>query len=337
MKGSGRAKAVVADCWPDGTIRGVLDPGARRCPGLDRRPRACFQVMRSNATGQPYIGHLPLVEGGIQVQVEHYLQSSEQIQASLTLWCDPGTGEAGGLLVEPLPDCPPDRLARLVQAIEGLEVVPFWERTPEFLATWVSQGEGADDLAATELFYRCRCTREALLETLRRFPEEQKADLFQEPGPLEVRCDYCGTLYPITRDDLLPGRPDGRPHRHRRAGPAPGLAPVRVAELPRGALPGGGPHQALVLHPAGAPRRASRPWRTWWPGTERFILAFWHRRLFMMPLAYPFHAGRRERAAWPSFPATARTASAAPPPGAGSASTPCAAPPATMAPRPWCA
>jgi molecular chaperone Hsp33 len=202
IKGSGRAKAVVADCWPDGTIRGVLDLNAAEsgdwvvAPGL-------LQVMRSNATGQPYIGHLPLVEGGIQVQVEHYLQQSEQVQASLTLWCDPGTGEAGGLLVEPLPDCPPARLARLVQALEGLEVVPLWERTATFLADWISQGEGADELTGSDLFYRCRCTREALLEALRRFPAEQKLELLEGDGPLEVRCDYCGTMYPISRVDLL--------------------------------------------------------------------------------------------------------------------------------------
>jgi len=165
-----------------------------------------LQVMRSNAAaGQPYIGNLPLVEGGIQVQMEHYLQSSEQIQASLTLWCDPGTGEAGGLLVEPLPGCPPERLARLVQAIEGLEVVPLWERTAEFLADWVAQGQGTEEQTTTELYYRCRCTRQALLEALRRFPAEQKADLFTGAEPLEVRCDYCGTLYPITRDELLSG------------------------------------------------------------------------------------------------------------------------------------
>jgi molecular chaperone Hsp33 len=202
VKGSGRARAVVADCWPDGTIRGVLDLSAVdsgdwvAAPGL-------LQVMRSNATGQPYIGNLPLVAGGIQVQVEHYLQQSEQIQASLTLWCDSGTGEAGGLLVEPLPDCPPARLERLVEAIEGLEVVPYWERTAEFLASWVSQGEGIEESAATELFYRCRCTRAALLEALRRFPAEQKADLCKGKEPLEVRCDYCGTLYPISWDDLM--------------------------------------------------------------------------------------------------------------------------------------
>jgi len=204
VKGAGRAKAVVADSWPDGTIRGVLDLSAVdtgdwvAAPGL-------LQVMRSNASGQPYIGTLPLVEGGIQVQVEHYLQNSEQVQSSLTLWCDPSTGESGGLLVELLPDCPPARLARLIQAIEGLEVVPYWERTADFLASWVAQGEGTDELATADLFYRCRCTRETLVDTLRRFPAEQKEELFKDDGPLEVRCDYCGTLYALTRADLQTG------------------------------------------------------------------------------------------------------------------------------------
>lgn len=207
IKGSGRAKALVGDCWPDGTIRGVLDLGVPEAPDWIVPP-GVLQVMRSDATsGQPYIGRLTLVAGGIQVQVEHYLQQSEQIQASLTLWCDAGSGEAGGLLVEPLPDCPPARLARLVQAIEGLEVVPFWERTPDFLATWISQGEGTEEQVGADLFYRCRCTLDSLLETLRRFPEEQKADLFKDAGPLEVRCDYCGALYPITRADLQLGAP----------------------------------------------------------------------------------------------------------------------------------
>jgi molecular chaperone Hsp33 len=163
-----------------------------------------FQVMRSNPDGQPYIGALAMVEGEIGAQVEAYLQQSEQVNASITLWCDPATGDAGGLLVEPLPDCPPERLARLVQALDGLEVVPHWERTPDFLMDWINQGPGADVLSTADLDYRCRCTREGLLGTLQAFPLEQKRGLFDEGDTLQVRCDYCGKLYPITREELIP-------------------------------------------------------------------------------------------------------------------------------------
>jgi len=202
VKGSGRAKAVVADSWPDGTIRGVLDVSEKHdgpwvlAPGI-------LQVMRSNPVGKPYIGNSELVEGGVTTQVEAYLLLSEQVQASLTLWCDPKTGEAGGLLVEPLPHCPTERLARLVQAIEGLDVVPNWERTTDFLLDWVNQGKGTEELSSTDLHYRCRCTRSSLLGTLQGFPKAQQRDLFGELGALEVRCDYCSMVYLVTRDELL--------------------------------------------------------------------------------------------------------------------------------------
>ena len=202
LKSSGRAKAMVADAWPGGDIRGVLDIESAVAAGEWVKAPGLFQVMRSNPAGQPYIGTLDLAEGPLSVQLEAYLQQSEQIQGSVTLWCDPGTGESGGLLVEPLPGCPRERLEALVAAVEGLEVVPLWERTPDFLATWINQGPGAELLATAEIRYHCRCTREALVATLAGFGPEQVRELFKAGSPVEVRCDYCGELYPIAIEDV---------------------------------------------------------------------------------------------------------------------------------------
>lgn len=209
LRGAGRAKAIVGDAWPDGRVRGMLDLAEARedapwieAPGL-------FQVMRSGLRGEPSLGHLPLVPGGVAAQAEHYLQQSEQVQAGVTLWCEPDTGHAGGLLVEPLPDCPPERLARLVEALEGLEVVPAWERDPAFLLRWVNQGDGGTVLSTTEVAYRCRCSREALLDVLATFSAERRAGVFPEGlDTAQVRCDYCGTTYDIARAEL-PGASHG--------------------------------------------------------------------------------------------------------------------------------
>ena len=210
IKTPGRTRAVVADSWPDGDIRGVLDPG----PGEDGPWLAApgtLQVMRSTGRDQPYVGTLAMVEGPLQTQLEAYLLQSEQVQASVTLWCDPGTGESGGLLVEPMPGCPPERLQRLVEALEGLEVVPLWERTPSFLATWINQGEGADVLSSTDMRYHCRCTRASLLGALASFGSEKADELFKDGGPITVRCDYCGKDYTISRADLDAGRTGEKP------------------------------------------------------------------------------------------------------------------------------
>ncbi len=219
LKTSGRARAMVADAWPDGGVRGMLDP-APRDRAADQppdppqyrsqdppwmSPPGLLQVMRSNPAGKPYIGKLDMVEGPLQAQVEAYLQHSEQMEASVSLWCEPSTGESGGLLVEPMPGCPPERMRSLVAALEGLEVVPLWERSPEFLAAWVNQGEGAEILADMELYYRCRCSRETLVATLNGFGPDKVRDLFQAGNPLEVCCDYCGKTYSIAAEDLLVG------------------------------------------------------------------------------------------------------------------------------------
>ena len=210
VKGSGRARAVVADAWPGGEVRGVLDPSAvAEGPWLEAP--GVLQVMRSTGGGQPYIGNLDLVEGPFQTQLEAYLQQSEQVQASVTLWCEPGTGASGGLLVEPLPGCPPERLATLVAALEGLEVVPLWERTPAFLGLWINQGAGAEVLGTTAVRYCCRCTRDNLLAALKGFGKEQLEELFPQGQAASVRCDYCGKDYSIAPADLQGGAEGGLP------------------------------------------------------------------------------------------------------------------------------
>jgi molecular chaperone Hsp33 len=202
LKGSGRARAVVADAWPDGSIRGILDPRPERAEGPWVAAPGLLNVMRSSASGPPYVGSLDLVAGDLQAQIEAYLLQSEQVQASLTLWCEASTGEAGGLLVEPMPGCPPERLAQLVHAVEGLEVVPLPERTPAFLCEWVNKGEGVEILCASDIRYHCRCSRESLARTLTGFGKARLEELFVGDEPLSVTCDYCGKVFSFTREDL---------------------------------------------------------------------------------------------------------------------------------------
>jgi redox-regulated HSP33 family molecular chaperone len=92
LRSSGRAGSIVADSWPDGGLRGILDlgPGGDAAPWI--APPGLFQVMRSNPGGPPYIGNLELAEGPMGTQLELYLQQSEQLRACVALWCDPSSG-----------------------------------------------------------------------------------------------------------------------------------------------------------------------------------------------------------------------------------------------------
>jgi molecular chaperone Hsp33 len=202
VRSSGRAGSIVADSWPDGRLRGILDikPESGGAPWI--APPGIFQVMRSNPGGPPYIGNLELVDGPIGAQLELYLHRSEQLRACVAIWCDPSSGEAGGLIVEPLPDCPQERLKQMLAALDGLEVTQPWERTPDFLVKWMNQGEGAAILSSLELEYRCRCSRVSLADTLRAMPPEQRRDLFSGTDQIDVHCEYCGARYSLAPEDL---------------------------------------------------------------------------------------------------------------------------------------
>jgi molecular chaperone Hsp33 len=183
-------------------FRSVLDLGSREDGDWIEVP-GTLEVLRSDPGGGPYTGTLDLAVGPIQTQVEAFLQHSEQIQSSLTLWCDPATGRAGGILAEPLPDCPPERMKRLVMAIEGIEVLQEHEKEPVFLTAWINGGPGAEILGGADLEYRCRCNRSSLVGTVAAFPEAQKRDIFQDLEQVEVRCDYCSKVYFLERSEVM--------------------------------------------------------------------------------------------------------------------------------------
>jgi molecular chaperone Hsp33 len=204
LRSAGHAKAIVADSWPDGSIRGILDlnTNTEGDGGPWIASPGNFQVMRSNPNGPPYIGNIELIDGAISAQVEHYLQQSEQIQACAAIWCDPLSGEAGGLVVEPLPNCPAERLKRMVAALDGLEVTQPWERTPEFIVGWINQGEGAEILSSLNLEYRCRCSKQSLVDTLGVMPQDQRLEIFDGKNTIEAHCEYCGKSYAIAQEEL---------------------------------------------------------------------------------------------------------------------------------------
>ena len=201
LKSLGRIETMMIDVWPDGSLRGFCDH--RETETEDLKTPGQIRVMRSNEGEQPYTGVLPLIEGGIAKQLESYLSQSEQIQASVTMWIDPLTGQGGAFMVEPLPQCPPKRLARLIHAVEGFEVVLPEERTHAFIASWINGGAGAIETASSELRYECRCSKESLIDIMRKFSSSDRDHLFSNQPSTEVHCDYCANVYQISVEDLL--------------------------------------------------------------------------------------------------------------------------------------
>jgi molecular chaperone Hsp33 len=53
------------------------------------------------------------------------------------------------------------------------------------------------------LRYRCRCSRERLLQHLVMLTEEDREYLRAEDGTIDADCVFCGTHYLFTGEDLV--------------------------------------------------------------------------------------------------------------------------------------
>jgi molecular chaperone Hsp33 len=163
-----------------------------------------------------YQGIVPLEGESLAAATEHYFAQSEQIPSLIRVAVDDSGRVAGGILVQHLPEGEEGR-ERLHTRLDH----PEWEHV-RLLAETIRAGELADPrLALDDLLWRlfheeeeirllfamplakgCRCSLERIRDVLSRFPAEERAQMVDDDGFINVDCEFCSRLFPITLEML---------------------------------------------------------------------------------------------------------------------------------------
>ena len=178
-----------------------------------------------------YQGVVPLDGGGLEDAAHEYFRQSEQIPTKVRLAVAEafGSGEhvwrAGGILVQFLPDA--GEQARDLpggDAPEGVEPPvdddDAWMEAKSLVDT-VEDHELIDPtIASEELLYRlfhergvrvfqqqevrhaCRCSEERILGMLKSFSDEEKRDMIDDDGQINVTCEFCSTKYSVAPSEI---------------------------------------------------------------------------------------------------------------------------------------
>lgn len=77
------------------------------------------------------------------------------------------------------------------------EILGDIERIVQFF-----ENDGFVYLASKEIKFHCGCSRDRMIYNLSRLHLNDKSDLFEKEQIIEVRCDYCNTVYEISKNDL---------------------------------------------------------------------------------------------------------------------------------------
>ncbi len=178
-----------------------------------------------------YQGVVPLAGDGLEAAAHEYFAQSEQIPTRVRLAVAEaiGSGEhtwrAGGILVQFLPEA-----GQSVRDLPGGDVPEDMEAPADDEDAWMeakSLVETVEDhelidptIASEQLLYRlfhergvrvfqqqdvrhaCRCSDERILGMLKSFSDEEKRDMIDDDGQINVTCEFCSTKYTVSPGDI---------------------------------------------------------------------------------------------------------------------------------------
>ena len=208
IKGAGPVTMMVAECSSEGRIRATAqwDDIDHYTTFSELIGKGYMAVTVDPKHGERYQGIVPLESGSIEGCINHYFDSSEQLDTKLWLSSDATT--VAGLLIQRIPD----------EGGSRMSTASNWE-TLSTLAATVTKEELASEagpLLIYKLFHElsprsfdpfsirfgCSCTRERSSRAIRALGETEVKQLFAEQPSVTVDCHFCGRVYQYDQADL---------------------------------------------------------------------------------------------------------------------------------------
>lgn len=168
-----------------------------------------LSVMKDLGLKEPYVGDIELQTGEIAEDLTYYFAASEQTPSSVGLGVlvdrDRSVLQAGGFIVQLMPDVPDDVIATLEQNLRGLRSVTEMLSdgcTPEDMLRIVLKGLSPEMLDTTEASFSCNCSKERYTRGLISIGREELGKLLEKDEEIEVRCRFCNKDYHFSPDEI---------------------------------------------------------------------------------------------------------------------------------------
>lgn len=165
-------------------------------------------VMRDLGLKEPYIGKVRLASGEIAEDLTFYLAVSEQVPSAVSLGIrmdQDGIRQAGGLLVQLLPDAGEEIAEHLERRVTGFpEISSLLEDgfNPHQLLDLLLGDPDIQYLAVTPCSYNCHCSRERMFRNLAALGRADLEELAADPAGVNIECHFCSTHYHFDAKDI---------------------------------------------------------------------------------------------------------------------------------------
>ena len=166
------------------------------------------KVIKDLGLREPYVGSYPLVSGEIAEDFTHYFALSEQTPSVVSLGVlttETEVQQAGGLIVQLMPDATEETISTLEQNVGKLKSVTTMlseGMTPDDILNLVMEGLDPKILDICDVKFDCNCSKDRIKKVLISLGRETLTEIIEEDKQAEVSCHFCNSAYHYTEEEL---------------------------------------------------------------------------------------------------------------------------------------
>lgn len=161
-------------------------------------------VVKNLGLKEPYVGKCKLVSGEIGEDFAAYYAYSEQqptaIAVGVLVKNDKCIG-AGGVILQPLPDCSEENIGKAEKLIAEFSDVS--RKINEIgIDGIIKKYFDEYEFTKYEMQYKCGCSREYVDKVLIALGKKELSDIIEKDGKIEVCCEFCDKKYVYGQKDV---------------------------------------------------------------------------------------------------------------------------------------
>ncbi len=215
MEGSGPIGSLVAEANSLGEVRGyVANPSAELDysdssttfgKGLGLGVLTFSKTLYNEA--EPRTSTIQLINGDVTTDLAHYLAQSEQVDSALVLGVgmdDEGeVTEAGGLLIQKLPDAPEGQIDMLQERLSSFPPVHKFFEDGQYIDAVMHKVMSpikVKELSKQLVDFFCRCNKDRFLNALSLLNYDDIKEMNGESQ--EIVCQYCNNKENISKEEI---------------------------------------------------------------------------------------------------------------------------------------
>ncbi len=215
MEGNGPIGSLVAEANSLGEVRGyVANPSAELDytdssttfgQGLGLGVLTFSKTLYNEA--EPRTSTIQLINGDVTSDIAHYLTQSEQVDSALIL--DVGMDEngevteAGGLLIQKLPDAPDGQIDMLQERLSSFPAVHKFFEDGQYIDDVLQKVMSpikVKELSRQLVDFFCRCSKDRFLNALSMLNYDDLKEMKGESQ--EIVCQYCNNREEISKEEI---------------------------------------------------------------------------------------------------------------------------------------